>query len=89
MARYKDNKEKCLDVENCGICIPTCPGATKMGEDGKAEVIDNEKLEECGGESVCPMGAIEKVKKEEEEKEEEREVEELEEKNEGEEVKLS
>ena len=32
-----------------------------MGSDGKAEIIDQKKLEECGGESVCPIGAIEKV----------------------------
>ena len=32
-----------------------------MGKDGKAEIIDQKKLEQCGGESVCPMGAIERV----------------------------
>ncbi len=32
-----------------------------MGEDGKSEVIDSKKLEKCGGESVCPMGAIERI----------------------------
>jgi len=32
-----------------------------MGGDGKAEVIDQEKLEKCGGENVCPVGAIEKI----------------------------
>jgi len=33
----------------------------KKERDGKAEVVDQEKLEQCGGESVCPFGAIEKV----------------------------
>jgi hypothetical protein len=32
-----------------------------MGADGKAEVVDQEKLERCGGEGVCPFGAIEKI----------------------------
>lgn len=37
-----------------------CPEATKIGADGKAEIISQEKLEQCGGETVCPFGAIEK-----------------------------
>ena len=56
---FKVNKEKCI---GCQVCIANCPGATKIGEDGKAEVIDEEKLEKCEGENVCPVGAIEKVK---------------------------
>jgi ferredoxin len=59
--KYKVNKEKCI---GCQVCIANCPGATKIGEDGKAEVIDQEKLEKCGGESVCPLGAIEKKESE-------------------------
>ena len=55
---YKVNKQKCT---GCQVCVQACPGATKIGEDGKAEVIDQDKLEECGGESVCPFGAIERV----------------------------
>ena len=55
--KFKVNKEKCI---GCGVCVANCPGATKIGEDGKAEVIDQEKLGKCGGESVCPLGAIEK-----------------------------
>ncbi len=58
---YKVNKEKCI---GCGVCLSNCPGATKLQDDGKAEIIDQEKLEKCGGESVCPMGAIEKVSEE-------------------------
>jgi len=56
--RFKVNKEKCL---GCGICMVTCPGATELKEDGKAMVIDQEKLRKCGGEDVCPYGAIEKI----------------------------
>ncbi|GAI16288.1 unnamed protein product [marine sediment metagenome] len=58
------NKEKCV---GCQICIQNCPGATKIGDDSKAEIIDQKKLEECGGENVCPIGAIEKVSGEKEE----------------------
>ena len=64
MAKYKVNKEKCT---GCGVCVVNCPRATKMGDDGKAEIIDQEKLEQCGGENVCPFGAIEKVSNEKEE----------------------
>jgi len=56
---YKVNKEKCI---GCQVCVATCPEATKIDQDGKAEVTDSKKLEECGGESVCPVGAIEEVK---------------------------
>ena len=55
---YKENKEKCI---GCQVCVATCPEATKIDQDGKAEVTDSKKLEECGGESVCPVGAIEKA----------------------------
>ena len=58
MAKYRVNKEKCL---GCGVCMANCPGGTELGEDGKAKIIDQEKLEKCGGESVCPYGAIEKT----------------------------
>ena len=58
---YKVNKQKCI---GCGACVQTCSGATKMGTDNKAEIIDQQKLEQCGGENVCPFGAIEKVGKE-------------------------
>lgn len=58
---YKVNKEKCLGVDMCGVCMQNCPGATQKGRDGKAKIIDQEKLEKCGGESVCPMRAIEKI----------------------------
>lgn len=59
---YRINKSKCA---GCQACIANCPGATKIGGDGKAEIVDQEKLEQCGGEGVCPIGAIEKIDKEE------------------------
>lgn len=59
MTEYKVNKEKCI---GCGVCVVTCEGSTELEEDGKAKVIDSEKLEKCGGESVCLYGAIEKLK---------------------------
>jgi len=59
---FRINKEKCI---GCRACIANCPGATKIGPDGKAEVIDQQKLEKCGGESVCPLGAIERVQEKE------------------------
>lgn len=58
MAKYRVNKEKCI---GCGICLTTCEGATELKEDGKVKVIDSQKLEKCGGEEVCPYGAIEKM----------------------------
>ena len=55
---YKINKEKCV---GCGACAASCPEGVRMGKDGKAEIIDQGKLEKCGRESVCPLEAIEKV----------------------------
>jgi ferredoxin len=55
--QYKVNKEKCI---GCGICVTECDGGVELGEDGKSKVIDSEKVEKCGGESLCPYGAIEK-----------------------------
>ena len=55
---YKINKQKCT---GCGVCMANCPGAIKVAADGKAEIIDQEKLEKCGGENLCSFGAIEKV----------------------------
>ena len=58
---YKVNKQKCT---GCQACVQACPEAIKVGTDGKTEIADQEKLEQCGGESVCPFGAIEKIDKE-------------------------
>ena len=55
---FKIDKEKCV---GCGACVGTCPQALKMGTDGKVEIIDQEKLEQCGGESACPFEAIKKA----------------------------
>jgi len=55
---YKVNKQRCTA---CQVCVRTCLGATQIGIDGKAEVIDQDKLKECGGEIVCPFGAIERT----------------------------
>lgn len=54
---YRVNKEKCI---GCGLCVAECEGAAELKEDGKAEIIDQEKMAKCG-EKVCPYGAIEKV----------------------------
>jgi ferredoxin len=58
MAKYRINKQKCI---GCGVCVATCEGAFELGEDGKSKIIDQEKAKECGGEEICPQGAIEKV----------------------------
>ena len=57
---FRVNQEKCI---GCGVCLVNCPGATELGEDGKAKIIDEKKLQECDGEAVCPFGAIEKTNK--------------------------
>lgn len=57
--KFKVNKEKCI---GCGACVASCPGGTEIKEDGKAEVIDSDKLEECGGTIICPYEAIEEEK---------------------------
>ena len=58
---YKINKSKCT---GCQICLQNCPGAIKIGADGKAEIVDQEKLKQCGGENLCPFGVIERIDKE-------------------------
>lgn len=54
---YQVNKEKCI---GCGLCVASCPEGMEIGEDGKAKIINETKVEECGGEVLCPYGAIEK-----------------------------
>jgi len=58
---YKINKSKCT---GCQVCIANCLGVIRIGADGKAEIVDQEKLEQCGGENICPIGAIERINKE-------------------------
>lgn len=58
---YKVDKLRC---KGCEVCIQNCPGATMMGKDGKCEIIDEQKLEQCGVENVCPYGAIVNSEKE-------------------------
>ena len=58
---FRVNKQKCV---GCQVCLQNCPGATKIGRDGKAEIIDQEKLGQHGGESICLIGAIEKISNE-------------------------
>ncbi len=58
---YKINKQKCTGR---GVCMANCPGATELEAEGKAKVIDQDKLEKCGGENLCPFGAIEKIPEE-------------------------
>ena len=61
MQKYKVNKQKCI---SCQVCFQTCPGAIKINDDGKAEIVNSKELEKCGGEKVCPFGAIEKIDEE-------------------------
>lgn len=56
---YKVNQDKCL---GCGVCVASCPGGSELEEDGKAKIVDSEKVENCGGKDICPYGAIEEVK---------------------------
>ena len=55
---YKINQTKCL---GCQMCLQTCPGAIEINDEGKVRVIDQNKLEQCGGDDICPNGAIESV----------------------------
>jgi len=41
--------------------VAACEGAAELEGDGKAKILDSEKIEKCGGEPVCPYEAIEKV----------------------------
>ncbi len=57
MAKFKINKDKCI---RCGACASTCPKGMDWTDDNRPEIKDTEELEKCGGEEVCPYGAIEK-----------------------------
>lgn len=52
------DKNKCL---GCGTCVALCPKVFKLGEDGKAQVIDpkgdtDENIKNAI--NSCPVGAI-------------------------------
>lgn len=55
---YKVNKDKCI---GCGSCTISCPEGSELEADGKAKITSSAKIEECGGEELCPYGAIEEV----------------------------
>jgi len=55
---YRINKDRCI---GCGSCIISCPDGVILEDDGKSKVIDSKKVEECGGPSICPFGAIEEI----------------------------
>lgn len=57
---YKIDKEKCV---GCGVCEAVSLGGTELGADGKALIVDSEKIEKSGGESICPYGAVEQESK--------------------------
>lgn len=59
--KFKVVKDKCI---GCGACIAVCPEGAAWDEDNKSKIIDSEKIEKCGGETICPYGAIERVKEE-------------------------
>ena len=54
---FKINKEKCI---NCGACVSSCPKGVAWDDENKPKIINSEELAKCGGDSVCPYGAIEK-----------------------------
>ncbi|OYT53436.1 MAG: (4Fe-4S)-binding protein [Candidatus Altiarchaeales archaeon ex4484_2] len=58
MMEYRINKQKCT---GCQACARRCPQAIKVAGDGKAEIISQLKLEQCGGETICPFNAIEGI----------------------------
>jgi len=58
MANVKVDKESCI---GCGTCVAIAPKTFKLGDDGKAEVIESsddsgEKIKEAA--EACPVKAI-------------------------------
>lgn len=56
--KYKINEQKCT---GCGACVNRCPEAIEIKSNNKVSIIDQEKLEKCDGESICPFGVIERI----------------------------
>jgi ferredoxin len=59
MSLYKIDKIKCL---GCAGCTVYCPKGIELRSKGVAKIIDEEELEKCGGEKLCPRKAIIKKK---------------------------
>jgi|GEM_PF-1013898 len=59
------NKSKCM---GCAVCVRNCPDGVRIGKDGKAEIIDQEKVAQCGGEKICPFDSIKEVSGSDQEK---------------------
>jgi ferredoxin len=56
--KVKVDKELCI---SCEVCVQTCPEVFAIGDDGKAEVIDDNGCNGCDCEDVadsCPTEAI-------------------------------
>ena len=51
----KINKEKCI---GCGRCTEICPKTFSLTQEGKAEVIGNNKDCALKASDQCPVGAI-------------------------------
>ena len=64
--KFKINKEKC---KGSAVCISVCPKGAEWDEDGKARIKDSKEMGKCGGEPLCPYGAIERIGKKEVKKE--------------------
>jgi len=55
MAKFKIDEKKCI---RCGACVSACPEGMEWTEEDKPKIINHERLESCGGGSICPYGAI-------------------------------
>ncbi len=57
MAKFKIDEKKCI---RCGACVSACPKGVEWTDENKPKIIDSEEVEKCGGEKICPYGAIAK-----------------------------
>ncbi len=57
---YQINNKMC---RGCGLCVQNCPEGIQLGDYGLAVIINEQMLDNCGGEKLCPFGAIEDVDK--------------------------